>query len=205
MLNGPTSVGARQRRIGGPTGSVARATWAEWPEGVVPPPIVVELYKSPVFAGRASTWHRGAIGVPLRYLGSAILPAPLLTPLSVAAVCSPMLSDRAEALLQPSTITRRPTCIRPRCLPLTGLWTCGRVLWTGPSPTGRVDKSWSTSLLTTTCPHSRASRPQGPQAPNNKNFTNKRKRIYAQVRISWVRFLEHKRVHFDERPGPRKS
>ena len=37
-----------------------------------------------------------------------------------------------------------------------GLWICGRVLRTGPSPSGRVDSLWTTSVLPTGCPPSRA-------------------------------------------------
>jgi len=115
----------------------------------------------------------------------------------------PALGDPADARLYPCAIRhlRGSTGHRPRRLPVPGLWTCGRVLRTGPSPAGRVGKSWPISLLTTTCPHSQASRPQGPQAPNNNSFNSNRKRIYAGVCISWVRFPEHKWVRFPERRG----
>ena len=44
------------------------------------------------------------------------------------------------------------------------LWICGRVLRTGASPSGRVDKPVDDAGASpTACPHSRASRPQAPQ------------------------------------------
>ena len=79
----------------------------------------------------------------------------------------------------PSTLARvAPLFFRHFPLPRTpsprALWTCGRALRAGARPSGRVDGAWTRARTpcrperprkrgTTPRPHSRASRPQGPQ------------------------------------------
>ena len=161
------------------------------------------LDKYPACSGGAFVGRHGA----LRVLWSDTSAAPSrkqhVASEATCACALAVLGDPADAQLYPCAIRHQlgSTGRRPWRLPVPGLRTCGRVLRTGPSPAGRVGKSWTTSLLTTTCPHSRASRPQGPQAPTNNSFNSNRKRIYAGVCISWVRFREYKWVRFPERRG----
>ena len=67
----------------------------------------------------------------VRYLGSAILPAPTLTPLWVAPVWSPMLSERAEALLRPPAICHHQTAYMHSATMPAFDWPVD--LWTSPS------------------------------------------------------------------------
>jgi len=163
---------ANSEQMGRPEAGLRDQPSAEYLQRVLAPPLATSCANIQHELMCAPSWHHAGFRVLDGCLGSATLRAAMSTPRGVAVACSPTLSGRTGALLGPSLISQNqpPTSIRLRRSPLPGLWTCGRVLRTGPSPTGRVDKSWSTPVLTTTCPHSRASRPQGPQATNNKLF-----------------------------------
>ena len=134
MLNGPTSVGARQRRIDGPTGSVARATWGGVACGRCP--AARRLWccnniQHSLVVLRSGNLVPSACSSFVRYLGSAILPAPTLTPLRIAAACSPVLSYPAEAFLHPSAIRRHQTTYMHS--PETPAFDWPVDLWTSPS------------------------------------------------------------------------
>ena len=138
-----------------------------------------------------------------RYLGSAILPVPMLKPLRVAAVCFLMLSHPADALLHPSAICHHRTAYMHSAAVPAFDWPVD--LWTSPSdrpePYGTCGQVMVNIPVDHNLPTLSGLSPTGSTDSQQQEFHQQEEKIYAQVRISWVRFFEHKWVHFDERPG----
>jgi ABC-type antimicrobial peptide transport system permease subunit len=85
------------------------------------------IYQGLTFAARGLSYDWAN---PIPWLFT--LPIPIAVLLATSGTVAWMLSK-----LDPAAINRMPAAFA--CSPLTGLWTCGRVLRTSPSPAGRVD------------------------------------------------------------------
>jgi len=78
-------------------------------------------------------------------------------------------------------------------------------LWTSPSdrpePYGACGQVMVNLPVDHNLPTLSGLSPTGSTDSQQQEFHQQEEKIYAQVRISWVRFHEHKWVHFAERPG----